>query len=69
MKEQVVTTPEDVVSDTITNIFTYANYFLVAALVVLLIYMTIRDFKKKQHQKKLEREQQEYNRFDNEDNQ
>lgn len=69
MKEQVVTTPEDVVSDTITNIFTYANYFLVAALVVLLIYMTIRDFKKKQHQKKLEREQQEYNRFYNEDNQ
>ncbi|WP_353166907.1 hypothetical protein [Empedobacter brevis] len=69
MKEQVVTTPEDVVSDTITNIFTYANYFLVAALVVLLIYMTVRDFKKKQHQKKLEREQQEYNRFDNEDNQ
>lgn len=69
MKEQVVTTQEDVVSDTITNIFTYANYFLVAALVVLLIYMTIRDFKKKQHQKKLEREQQEYNRFDNEDNQ
>ncbi len=69
MKEQVVTTPEDVVSDTITNIFTYANYFLVAALVVLLIYMTIRDFKKKQHQKKLERKQQEYNRFDNEDNQ
>ncbi|MGV0755959.1 hypothetical protein ACTS95_01390 [Empedobacter brevis] len=69
MNEQVVTTPEDVVSDTITNIFTYANYFLVAALVVLLIYMTIRDFKKKQHQKKLEREQQEYNRFDNEDNQ
>ncbi|WP_312312657.1 hypothetical protein [Empedobacter brevis] len=67
MKEQVVTTPEDVVSDTITNIFTYANYFLVSALVVLLIYMTIRDFKKKQHQKKLEREQQEYNRFDNED--
>ncbi|QHC83861.1 hypothetical protein AS589_03175 [Empedobacter brevis] len=69
MKEQVVTTPEDVVSDTITNLFTYANYFLVAALVVLLIYMTIRDLKKKQHQKKLEREQQEYNRFDNEDNQ
>ena len=69
MKEQVVTTPEDVVSDTITNIFTYANYFLVSTLVVLLIYMTIRDFKKKQHQKKLEREQQEYNRFDNEDNQ
>ncbi|MDM1074290.1 hypothetical protein HX001_17540 [Empedobacter brevis] len=69
MKDQVVTTPEDVVSDTITNIFTYANYFLVAALVVLLIYMTVRDFKKKQHQKKLEREQQEYNRFDNEDNQ
>ncbi|WP_334126449.1 hypothetical protein [Empedobacter brevis] len=66
MKEQVVTTPEDVVSDTITNLFTYANYFLVAALVVLLIYMTIRDLKKKQHQKKLEREQQEYNRFDNE---
>lgn len=69
MKEQVVTTPEDVVSDTITNIFTYANYFLVAALVVLLIYMTVRDLKKKQHQKKLKREQQEYNRFDNEDNQ
>ena len=53
MEEQVDTTPEDVVADTITTIFTYANYFLVAALVVLLTYMTIRDFMKKQREKKL----------------
>lgn len=67
MEDQVVTTPEDVVADTITNIFTYANYFLVAALVVLLTYMTIKDFKKKQREKKLAQEREAYNnQFDNE---
>ena len=31
MKEQPIeTTPTEVVNDTITNLFTYANYFLVA---------------------------------------
>lgn len=67
MEEQVDTTPEDVVADTITTIFTYANYFLVAALVVLLTYMTIRDFMKKQREKKLAQERDAYNnQFDNE---
>lgn len=67
MEEQVDTTPEDVVVDTITTIFTYANYFLVAALVVLLTYMTIRDFMKKQREKKLAQERDAYNnQFDNE---
>jgi len=66
MEDQVVTTPEDVVADTITNIFTYANYFLVAALVVLLTYMTIKDFKKKQREKKLAQEREAYNQFDKE---
>ena len=56
------------VTDTITNLFTYANYFLVAALVVLLTYMTIRDFKKKQREKKLSQERESYNnQFDNEE--
>ena len=62
MKDQVVATPEDLVSDSINNIFTYINYFLVAALVVLLIYMTIRDFKKKKTQKQLDKEREEYAR-------
>lgn len=62
MKDQVVTTPEDLVADSINNIFTYINYFLVASLVVLLIFMTIRDFKKKQKQKQLDREREEYAR-------
>ncbi|GGE87030.1 hypothetical protein SAMN05443634_107188 [Chishuiella changwenlii] len=62
MKDQVVATPEDLVSDSINNIFTYINYFLVAALVVLLIYMTIRDFKKKKAQKQLDKEREEYAR-------
>ena len=53
MEEKAVVTPDEVVTDTITNLFTYANYFLVAALVVLLTYMTIRDFNKKQREKKL----------------
>ena len=67
MEEQFDTTPEDVVADTITTIFTYANYFLVAALVVLLTYMTIRDFMKKQREKKLAQERDAYNnQFDNE---
>lgn len=66
MEDQVVTIPEDVVADTITNIFTYANYFLVAALVVLLTYMTIKDFKKKQREKKLAQEREAYNQFDKE---
>lgn len=67
MEEQVDTTPEDVVADTITTIFTYANYFLVAALVVLLTYMTIRNFMKKQREKKLAQERDAYNnQFDNE---
>lgn len=67
MKDQVVVAPEDVVTDTITTIFTYANYFLVAALVVLLTYMTIRDFKKKQREKRLAKEREAYNnQFDNE---
>jgi large-conductance mechanosensitive channel len=60
MKDQIVATPEDLVSDSINNIFTYINYFLVAALVVLLIYMTIRDFKKKKTQKQLDKEREEY---------
>lgn len=60
--QQVVTTPEDLVSDSINNIFTYINYFLVASLVVLLIFMTIRDFKKKQKQKQLDKEREEYAR-------
>lgn len=67
MKDQVVATPEDFVSDSINNIFTYINYFLVAALVVLLIYMTIRDFKKKQRQKQLDKEREEYHRAGDED--
>lgn len=56
MEENAAVTPDEVVTDTITNLFTYANYFLVAALVVLLTYMTIRDFKKKQREKKLAQE-------------
>ncbi|MGV0978700.1 MULTISPECIES: hypothetical protein [unclassified Empedobacter] len=68
MEENAVVTPDEVVTDTITNLFTYANYFLVAALVVLLTYMTIRDFKKKQREKKLAQEREAYNnQFDNED--
>ena len=69
MKDQPIeTTPTEVVNDTITNLFTYANYFLVAALVVLLTYMTIRDFKKKQREKKLSQERESYNnQFDNEE--
>ena len=47
--------------------FTYANYFLVAGLVVLLTYMTIRDFRKKQREKKLAKEREEYNRFEEND--
>lgn len=67
MEENAVVTPDEVVTDTITNLFTYANYFLVAALVVLLTYMTIRDFKKKQREKKLAQEREAYNnQFDNE---
>ncbi|MDM1297616.1 hypothetical protein HXZ94_03750 [Empedobacter falsenii] len=68
MEEKAAVTPDEVVTDTITNLFTYANYFLVAALVVLLTYMTIRDFKKKQREKKLAQELEAYNnQFDNED--
>ena len=68
MEEKAVVTPDEVVTDTITNLFTYANYFLVAALVVLLTYMTIRDFKKKQREKKLAQERESYNnQFDNEE--
>ena len=68
MEENAVVTPDEVVTDTITNLFTYANYFLVAALVVLLTYMTIRDFKKKQREKKLAQEREAYNnQFDNEE--
>lgn len=67
MEENAVVTPDEVVTDTITNLFTYANYFLVAVLVVLLIYMTIRDYKKKQREKKLAQEREAYNnQFDNE---
>lgn len=67
MEENAVVTPDEVVTDTITNLFTYANYFLVAALVVLLTYMTIRDYKKKQREKKLAQEREAYNnQFDNE---
>ena len=65
MKEQPIeTTPTEVVNDTITNLFTYANYFLVAGLVVLLTYMTIRDLRKKQREKRLAKEREEYNRFE-----
>ncbi len=68
MEEKAVVTPDEVVTDTITNLFTYANYFLVAALVVLLTYMTIRDFKQKQREKKLAQEREAYNnQFDNEE--
>ncbi|WP_314242540.1 hypothetical protein [Empedobacter tilapiae] len=68
MEEKAAVTPDEVVTDTITNLFTYANYFLVAALVVLLTYMTIRDFKKKQREKKLAQEREAYNnQFDNEE--
>ncbi|WP_313359776.1 hypothetical protein [Empedobacter sp.] len=68
MEENAVVTPDEVVTDTITNLFTYVNYFLVAALVVLLTYMTIRDFKKKQREKKLSQERESYNnQFDNEE--
>ncbi|TGN29166.1 hypothetical protein [Empedobacter tilapiae] len=68
MEEKAAVTPNEVVTDTITNLFTYANYFLVAALVVLLTYMTIRDFKKKQREKKLAQEREAYNnQFDNEE--
>lgn len=66
MKDQVVATPEDLVSDSINNIFTYINYFLVAALVVILIYMTIRDFKKKKRQKQLDKEREKYARTSDE---
>ena len=65
MKEQPIeTTPTEVVNDTITNMFTYANYFLVAGLVVLLTYMTIRDFRKKQREKRLAQEKEAYNHLD-----
>ena len=68
MEENAAVTPDEVVTDTITNLFTYANYFLVAVLVVLLTYMTIRDFKKKQREKKLAQEREAYNnQFDNEE--
>lgn len=68
MEDKAVVTPDEVVTDTITNLFTYANYFLVVALVVLLTYMTIRDFKKKQREKKLAQEREAYNnQFDNEE--
>ncbi len=68
MEDKAVVTPDEVVTDTITNLFTYANYFLVVALVVLLTYMTIRDFKKKQREKKLAQKREAYNNhFDNED--
>ena len=68
MKGQPIeTAPIEVVNDTITNMFTYANYFLVAGLVVLLTYMTIRDFRKKQREKKLAKEREEYNRFEEND--
>ena len=68
MEEKAAVTPDEVVTDTITNLFTYANYFLVAALVVLLTYMTIRDFKKKQREMKLAQEREAYNnQFDNEE--
>ena len=68
MEENAAVTPDEVVTDTITNLFTYANYFLVAALVVLLTYMTIRDFKKKQREKKLAQEREAYNnQFDSEE--
>ena len=68
MKEQPIeTAPIEVVNDTITNMFTYANYFLVAGLVVLLTCMTIRDFRKKQREKKLAKEREEYNRFEEND--
>ena len=64
MKEQPIeTTPTEVVNDTITNMFTYANYFLVASLVVLLTYMTIRDFRKKQREKRLAQEREAYNQL------
>ena len=59
MKDQPIA-PIEVVDDTIENMFTYANYILVAALIVLLSYMTIRDFLKKQKAKK-EKEQNEIN--------
>ena len=51
MKDQPIA-PIEVVDDTIANMFTYANYILVAALIVLLSYMTIRDFLKKHEGKK-----------------
>ena len=59
MKDQPIA-PIEVVDDTIANMFTYANNILVAALIVLLSYMTIRDCLKKQKAKK-EKEQNEIN--------
>jgi len=68
MEEQTTAGANEVINDTITSVFTYVNYFLVAALVVLLTYMTIRDFLKKRKEKKLAQEREAYNQPKEENN-
>lgn len=64
-QEQIVDNPNEVVADMINHVFTYINYFMVAALVVLLTYITIRDYIKKKNRKKLEEEIKEYRQLNN----
>lgn len=55
-QEQIADNPNEIVADIINNVFTYINYIMVAALVVLLTYMTIKDYIKRKNRKKLEEE-------------
>ncbi|WP_313579366.1 hypothetical protein [Chishuiella sp.] len=64
-QEQIADNPNEIVADIINNVFTYINYIMVAALVVLLTYMTIKDYIKRKNRKKLEEEIKEYHHLDN----
>lgn len=64
-QEQIADNPNEIVADIINNVFTYINYIMVAALVVLLTYMTIKDYIKRKNRKKLEEEIKEYRHLDN----
>lgn len=63
-QEQIADNPNEIVADIINNVFTYINYIMVAALVVLLTYMTIKDYIKRKNRKKLEEEIKEYRHLD-----
>ncbi|WP_313374964.1 hypothetical protein [Chishuiella sp.] len=63
-QEQIADNPNEIVADIINNVFTYINYIMVAALVVLLTYMTIKDYIKRKNRKKLEEEIKEYHHLD-----